>query len=57
MDNQLVDVYCPNCIERYGRSKLLFKCSPDSKGIVNIICRGCKNVMKIELGKEPMSRE
>lgn len=57
MDKQLVDVYCPNCIERYGRKKLLFKRSPDSKGTVSITCRGCKGIIKIELEKEPMSRE
>lgn len=57
MDKPLVDVYCPNCIKRYGRKKLLFQRSPDSKGTVSIMCRGCKDVMKIQLEKEPMSRE
>lgn len=57
MDKPFVDVYCPNCIKRYGRKKLLFQRSPDSKGTVSIMCRGCKDVMKIQLEKEPMSRE
>ncbi len=57
MDNKFVNVYCPNCIERYGRRKLLFQRSLDSKGTVNIMCRGCKREIEIELEKEPMSRK
>lgn len=57
MDNQFVDVYCPNCIERYGRKKLLFRRSPDSNGAVSIMCRGCKDIIKIQLEREPMSRK
>lgn len=57
MDNQFADVYCPNCFERYGRRKLLFRRSLDSKGAVSIMCRGCKGIIKIQLEKEPMSRK
>lgn len=50
------NVYCPVCKARANREKLLFRKSPGAKGIIEINCRGCKEVIKIELDKEPLSR-
>lgn len=50
------NVYCPVCKARANREKLLFKKAPGSSGTIYINCRGCKEVIKIELSKEPLSR-
>lgn len=50
------NVYCPVCKARANREKLLFKKTPGTSGTILINCRGCKEVIKIELGKEPLSR-
>ncbi len=50
------NVYCPVCKARANREKLLFKKAPGTSGTIYINCRGCKEVIKIELSKEPLSR-
>lgn len=50
------NVYCPVCKARANREKLLFKKTPKTSGTIYINCRGCREVIKIELGKEPLSR-
>jgi hypothetical protein len=50
-----VNVYCPICA-KLDRQKLLFKCTAGSAGTILAFCKGCKTEIKIELGKEPLSR-
>lgn len=45
------NVYCPVCKARANREKLLFKKAPGASGTIFINCRGCKEVIKIELSK------
>ena len=52
MAKRTIDVYCPNCMEQHWRKKLLFKCTPDSKGTIVTKCRGCRQEVKIELEEE-----
>jgi hypothetical protein len=47
---ETVNVYCPVCA-KLGRKKLLFRCTPTSKGAVLAFCKGCKKEIKIELEK------
>ncbi|MBQ0111676.1 MAG: hypothetical protein KBT03_00935 [Bacteroidales bacterium] len=50
------NVYCPVCKEKANRNKLLFKKTPETKGIVFILCRGCREEIQLDLDKEPVSR-
>jgi hypothetical protein len=45
------NVYCPICKAKVNREKLLFKKTPQSKGIIYIYCRGCKEEIKVNLDK------
>jgi hypothetical protein len=49
-----VKVFCPICMEKYGRKKLLFKRFPESSGQIATFCKGCKKEILINL--EPLSR-
>lgn len=53
---ECVKVYCPECMIRAGKEKLLFKKSPGAKGTIRIMCRGCKSEIEVNLDEEPMSR-
>ena len=43
-------IYCPYC-RKYGRDKLLFQADKTTTGKVIIKCRGCRNLVTIELVK------
>lgn len=49
--------YCPFCLREYGRKKLLFQYEDGTKGKFGIRCRGCKNIIRVEIGEEPVSRK
>ena len=52
---KLKNVYCPVC-EGHGRKKLLFQIEEKAQGKINIKCRGCKEIIRIDL-EEPLSRD
>ena len=47
---KLKKIYCPYC-RNQGRDKLLFQVDINTNGTVIIKCRGCKNLVKIDLVK------
>ena len=47
---KLHKIYCPYCMKQ-GRDKLLFQVDKATTGTVIIKCRGCRNLIKIELLK------
>ena len=48
--NETQKIYCPHC-KKYGRDKLLFQVNKVTTGKVIIKCRGCRNLVTIELVK------
>ena len=53
--DKVKNYYCPIC-KKYGKDKLLLQ-GQDLDGIIIIKCRGCKNLIRLKLNREPLSRE
>lgn len=43
-------IYCPYCMKQ-GRDKLLFQTDSKTNGTIIIKCRGCRNLIKVEIIK------
>lgn len=49
-EKKMTKIFCPYC-RSLGRDKLLFQVDSNTNGTVIIKCRGCKNLVKIDLVK------
>ena len=47
---KMTKIFCPYC-RNQGRDKLLFQADSKTNGTIIIKCRGCRNLIKIELLK------
>ena len=48
MEKRIVKIYCPHCLSAFGKEKLLFE-SIGATGDIRIKCKGCKNLIRINL--------
>lgn len=48
MKDKYIIIYCPECLRKYGKQRMLFMCSSDTRGNFACYCKHCKKEVYFE---------